>query len=193
MNLGHLGINVSDLDRSVAWYVAVLGARRLGEAFVMPDGTRVRFLAVGSFEIEMIEPATQLPADVDSDTACAGFHLGVTVADAEDELARLSACGVDKISEPEQTGDTAVFAVHGPDGELLRFTARGGQPTAPLVGHLGVNVSGVEDAAAWFERYFGVAAADLEAADVPGGPRARTVPAGPAYLELVGVAVQDGP
>ncbi|MDX2937771.1 VOC family protein [Streptomyces ipomoeae] len=191
MRFGHLGVNVSHLERSVAWYAVVLGAHPTRPAFTMPDGTRVQFLAAGPFEIEMIEPAVQLPAAVDADAAPASFHVGVTVTDTDHELARLRESGLERVSGSEPAGGATSFRVRGPDGELFRFAAHDGHHGGPKVDHLGFNVSDLNGTAAWVERYFGLAASDLPSPDLPEGWAVKTLPVRPASVEMASGPGQD--
>lgn len=184
MKIGHLGVNVSDLERSVSWYGDVLGACPFGGQFTMPDGTRVQFVVIGSFEIEMIEPAVPLPPSAAAGPSPAGFFLGIEIPDRDRESKRLQRNGFQPLPAEIAGTDGEVFQIYGPDGELLRYFAGGPAAEGPRVAHLGITVSDVDGGVEWMRRYFGATPADSSGAGSGPNRYSRRFEAGPTALEL---------
>ncbi|NTU71464.1 MAG: hypothetical protein HGB10_06560 [Coriobacteriia bacterium] len=91
----HIGIVVSDLERSTTFYRA-LGFETVND-LPSEDGSRaIRFVRLGDFEIELFwyaEPAAGAPAPAGRGQL--GFrHLALRTTDIDGTLARLKAAGV---------------------------------------------------------------------------------------------------
>lgn len=90
----HVGIVVSDLDRSTAFYAA-LGFEMTSE-IPFEDGTKaIRFMRCGSLSIELFWYAETFPAPASGGSAQLGFrHLAFLVDDIDATLGELKASGI---------------------------------------------------------------------------------------------------
>ncbi|MFZ5827953.1 MAG: VOC family protein [Bacillota bacterium] len=119
MQVHHIGIMVSDIERSIGWYQRVLGLelvdrRQLGE-------TLLAFLSTGNTQIELIQKGGSYAANGVVN------HVAFAVEDLAAEMARLREAGVSFEERwPRQVwdgGQIAFFA--GPDGETLELFQAG--------------------------------------------------------------------
>lgn len=120
MEMHHIGVMVSDLERSVAWYERMLGLRvierrQLGQ-------TLIAFLdaGAGGAMIELVQRSGGY-----SNEGVVN-HIAFTVQDLDAEMARLRAEGIDFRDEkpiPIWDGGRIAF-FRGPDGELLELVQR---------------------------------------------------------------------
>ncbi|MFZ5814717.1 MAG: VOC family protein [Bacillota bacterium] len=127
MRIHHIGIMVSDIERSVAWYQRVLGfrvadRRELGR-------TRLAFLELAGAQIELIQQEGSCAAE--------GIvnHIAFAVDDLDAAMARLRAEGVSLGDErviPIWDGGRVLF-FEGPDGEVLELF-EAGRPAAGRAG-----------------------------------------------------------
>ncbi|MDR1599980.1 MAG: VOC family protein [Oscillospiraceae bacterium] len=119
--LSHIGVIVSDMDRSIAFYQDALGFT-LDKRETLDGGTRLAFLSAGTCIIELIQraggnvPAAPGPVD----------HICLDVEGIDDLVERLRAKGVVFLSDKVNTlsGGLAGFRnifLTGPDGERLEF------------------------------------------------------------------------
>ncbi|WP_168121037.1 VOC family protein [Paenibacillus sp. HB172176] len=117
----HLGIMVTELERSIAFYTEVLG---MEHTYTLPHTNGVIKLAFLSFpgstetEIELIENYNgNLPAEGKV------HHAAFTVDDIEAEFERIQSLGV-PLRDTEITtlpNGARYFFLYGPDGELLEL------------------------------------------------------------------------
>jgi lactoylglutathione lyase len=124
----HVGIIVSSLERSIAFYENVVGLTYL-ETLLHTNGViRLAFLAFPNSrdtEIELIE-------GYDGDITREGrvHHVAFTVDDLDEEYARVHALHVEGLDESITTlpNGSRYFFFSGPDGEALEFfqSTRGG-------------------------------------------------------------------
>lgn len=124
----HVGIMVSALDKSIAFYEQTVGLAHL-ETITHTNGViRLAFLSFpGSpdTEVELIE-------GFDGQLAAAGrvHHVAFNVDDIEAEFVRIRALGVDSLDEQITSlpNGSRYFFFNGPDGEALEFfqSTRGG-------------------------------------------------------------------
>jgi len=124
----HVGIMVSALDKSIAFYEQTVGLAHL-ETITHTNGViRLAFLSFpGSpdTEVELIE-------GFDGQLADAGrvHHVAFNVDDIEAEFVRIRALGVDSLDEQITSlpNGSRYFFFNGPDGEALEFfqSTRGG-------------------------------------------------------------------
>lgn len=111
-DIHHVSLNVSDTERSLAFYRDILGMALLPRPNFSFGGA---WLDAGNgSQIHLIE------ADVPPSL---GQHVAFRVEDVDRTVAELRASGVD-ISDPKPVGDTDIrqaFA-RDPDGNLLEFS-----------------------------------------------------------------------
>jgi glyoxylase I family protein len=125
----HVGLPVSDLEASIAWYEAALGFAHELTAQV-PEGVRIAFVVNEAGEkVELFELPTDAPAWDGPITALrAGVgHVGFTVSDLEASFERAAAAGGRVVWEPRPSprpGQRIAFLAD-PDGNLIELLAAG--------------------------------------------------------------------
>ena len=142
MKFNHVGISVTDLDRSIAFYRDMLGLEPLGDPFPfsgpqfseimdIPEVQgRMCMIARGDLWLELFEFAN--PAgkakDPEYPVSDRGYsHFGVSVDDIEPVHAKLAAAGV-RIHGPIQTfAGSGVRAIYcrDPDGNVFEVLQPG--------------------------------------------------------------------
>lgn len=124
----HVGISVSDMERSLKWYKKVLGFDQLlKDDYVPPLGARICFIrGCGGFEIELFQydapkaiPSDRLVPNTDLQTI-GTKHAAFETDDMPALKAHFVACGVDIAHEVTMDGEAVMF-VRDPDGILLEF------------------------------------------------------------------------
>lgn len=117
MKVHHFAIEVSDLEKSIAFYEGMVGYH-LEKRFQW--GTeRIAFLKLGSSRLELVQPERFVPRLSNS-------HLAFEVEDVKEVCDRLVGDGYSLEEGPFtwETGCKSVF-FSGPDGELLEFIEAG--------------------------------------------------------------------
>lgn len=106
----HVSLNVTDLDRSLAFWVDLVGLRPVPRPAFGFDGA---WLAVGDQQLHLLAIG-RVPPD-------GGQHFAVAVGDLDGAVAHLRAAGVE-VSEPSAlpTGARQSFC-HDPDGNRLEL------------------------------------------------------------------------
>jgi catechol 2,3-dioxygenase-like lactoylglutathione lyase family enzyme len=133
----HVGLSVSDLERSIGFYRDVIGfslARvmecppemRLGEVVGLPGcRARIAHLQTGKAMLELFEyrDPSGKPLLPDRSQADIGFiHVGITSTDVREDHARLRAKGVRFIHEPiEFRPGVWIAYFYGPDNEVCEI------------------------------------------------------------------------
>ena len=124
----HVGISVSDMERSLKWYKEVLGfGELLKDDYVPPLGARICFIrGCGGYEIELFQydqpkaiPSERLTPNSDLQTI-GTKHAAFETDDMPALKAHFVACGVDIAHEVTMDGEAVMF-VRDPDGVLLEF------------------------------------------------------------------------
>jgi len=124
----HVGISVSDMERSLKWYKEVLGfGELLKDDYVPPLGARICFIrGCGGYEIELFQydnpkaiPSDRLVPNTDLQTI-GTKHAAFETDDMPALKAHFVACGVDIAHEVTMDGEAVMF-VRDPDGVLLEF------------------------------------------------------------------------
>jgi catechol 2,3-dioxygenase-like lactoylglutathione lyase family enzyme len=119
--LGHLGLRVTDLGRSVAFYEGVLGFQKLREL-----NDHALFNAHG-FILALNAASTEMPRNDRFSPFRVGLdHLALAVADPatlEGMKAALDAAGVanNGVQQDEVTGGTPYISFYDPDGIAWEF------------------------------------------------------------------------
>lgn len=124
----HVGISVSDMERSLKWYKEVLGfGELLKDDYVPPLGARICFIrGCGGYEIELFQydQPKEIPSDrltPNSDLQTIGTkHAAFETDDMPALKAHFVACGVDIAHEVTMDGEAVMF-IRDPDGVLLEF------------------------------------------------------------------------
>jgi lactoylglutathione lyase len=139
LRTGHIGLNVTDLDRSLAFYRDVLGFGVLGEGKEGDDGER-RYAFLGSLSGDG-RPVLTLwqQARGPYDTGLAGLHHLALEADSVERVREyetaLRAYGVTfayegVVAHREGSASGGIF-FHDPDGTRLEIFAASGAEEAP--------------------------------------------------------------
>jgi catechol 2,3-dioxygenase-like lactoylglutathione lyase family enzyme len=124
----HVGLTVSDLDRSQLWYRDALGLE-LQLSFELPGGARGAMLrGAGGARVELFEVAGAEPglsfADPPTAMRTNGFgHVAFETDDLEAEYARALAAGAGDVWAPRQSPepDRRMAFIHDPDGNLIEL------------------------------------------------------------------------
>ena len=121
LRFAHVAFRVSDIDRTIAWYRDVLGAKVV--AHVEAVGPKPEYYYAEFANGQMVEffthgqPAPEAPPDA------VGFaHLSLQVDDIEEALAHINAVGA-IISRPyfEGRAGQKVFFLADPDGHQIEL------------------------------------------------------------------------
>lgn len=134
--MNHVGVSVSDLERSVAFYRDVLGMSvvvrgdfgddRYRRVLGLEDPRgRAALLRLGSFQIELFEFASPAPraGDINRPVCDHGItHFCLDVADIHVAYQRLKAEGVRFHCPPEEfAGEAIVTYARDPDGNVFEL------------------------------------------------------------------------
>ena len=121
--LDHVGILVTDMDRSLRFYCEVLGLELLRRLPRGAAGVAVAVLKVGDQEINVFSDPAFAPARPGDDPAVIDhFCLQVESATIEDPVGALHQAGVEIAKGPVERRDGTSLFVSDPDGcrvELL--------------------------------------------------------------------------
>ena len=114
-NLAHIGLQVSDTERSLKFYTEALGGEKDFE-YEMRSGAHLTFVKFGDFSIELVYKKR--------DDRVAGInHFAIEVPDIYAAVRRIAEAGF-KASEEDigPMGDHAknIF-ITGPDGEIIEL------------------------------------------------------------------------
>ncbi|MFJ1867657.1 VOC family protein [Streptomyces sp. NPDC088097] len=134
LRTGHVGLNVTDLDRSLAFYRGALGFETLGEGAA--EGRRHAFLGRDG---ELVLTLWEQAADRYSPAAAGLHHLALTAGGIEEVRAyeeRLRDLGVDFahegiVAHGEGATSGGIF-FHDPDGIRLEISVPTGAQGAPV-------------------------------------------------------------
>lgn len=133
LRTGHVGLNVTDLDRSLAFYRDALGFETLGEG--KEEGRRFAFLGQDG---ELVLTLWQQAEDRYAPAAAGLHHLALSAGTAEQVRAyeeRLRGLGVEfayegVVAHGEGAASGGIF-FHDPDGTRLEISVPTGLQGAP--------------------------------------------------------------
>ena len=126
--LDHLVVNVTDVERSAAWYARVLGMRRLDSEQQSGQPPRTAML-FGRQKINLRPMGATKEAWFTADHAAAGSDdlCFLTEATPDAVVAHLTACGVAVVSGPEPRsgarGTIQSVYCRDPDGSLIEIAS----------------------------------------------------------------------
>lgn len=137
MKMHHVGISVSDIERSIAFYRDMLGMEQACEIFPFGGENfsqimdlenvqgRMCVIAKGNVQLELFEFSHPKPATRDPNYSVGDrgiSHFGVEISDIESTYARLRAAGV-RFHSPVLTFMSGMRAAYGrdPDGNVFEL------------------------------------------------------------------------
>lgn len=124
----HVGMTVSDMDRSVAFYVGLLGlklvVRRKG-----PAGNEMAFLDARGAQLEIVAPADGAMRAEDAKPGHSGLrHLTFHVESVDTAYAALEAAGVEMLEPPRDAHNRDIVRrvafCRDPDGIVVELAER---------------------------------------------------------------------
>ena len=114
--LTHIGIMVTDLNRSEEFYTEVIGCRKSGK--IENDDVRIAFMDFTNGTIELV----QLMKGDEEIYQSPHSHLAFTVDDIDQEFDRVKSLGIETVEDsPRDFSGGRLFFFKGPDGEHLEF------------------------------------------------------------------------
>jgi glyoxylase I family protein len=115
--LDHVGITVTDMDRSLRFYCGVLGLELLRRRARGPGGIASAVLTVGEQEINVFSDPGFAPVHLGANrTGLDHFCLEIASATIEDLVAALRQAGVEIAKGPVRQRDGMSLFVSDPDG-----------------------------------------------------------------------------
>jgi glyoxylase I family protein len=125
INFAHVGMTVSSIDRSIAFYVDLLGLR-LVDRRPGTQGDEVAFVDAGGCMLELIGPSTGALLAEDVAAGRAGLlHLTFRVGDVDATVEAVRAAGGEVVEPPRdaynKTMAKRVAFCRDPDGILVEF------------------------------------------------------------------------
>jgi catechol 2,3-dioxygenase-like lactoylglutathione lyase family enzyme len=121
--LDHVGLTVSDMDRSLNFYVG-LGLELLRRSEQGPDGASSAVLKVGDQEINVFCRPDFVPIHRDEPHGIDHFCLMMESATIDDLVEALRQAGIDIVSGPVKRRDGTALFVNDPDGARVELQIR---------------------------------------------------------------------
>lgn len=117
--LNHIGIVVSDLDRSVDFYTKLLGAKKVWGAKVEESGMEIAYLQLAQGLVELL-------CFTDNILPIGTNHLGFYSDNLDEDFARIVEHGAEPVVEPRLAGSGAgrQAIVRDPDGVSIELVQR---------------------------------------------------------------------
>lgn len=124
----HVGMTVSNMDRTIEFYCTVLGLR-LHLRKTAPDGSDLAFLDAGGGMLEIFAPSDGAARAVDVPEGTSGLrHLTFLFESIDDTFAKLEKAGVELKERPRLAVNREVLHkvafVRDPDGILIELAER---------------------------------------------------------------------
>lgn len=126
----HVGMTVSNMDRTIVFYCDLLGLR-LHLRKVTAEGADLAFLDAGGGMLEIIAPVNGAKRAEDVPDGRAGLrHLTFLFESVEETFAKLEAAGVAVVERPRKAFNSEVLYkvafLRDPDGILIELAERAG-------------------------------------------------------------------
>jgi len=116
MKFGHIGIKVLDVEKSIAFYEAVLEAKVIKD-YVYPN-SRLVFMEVGGTVVELISKPENEERPLGPIE-----HIAFKIDDLEAQMEKLKALNID-YTPPRVVGSAEIIFIDGPNNERFEFVAR---------------------------------------------------------------------
>ncbi|HHV08045.1 MAG TPA: methylmalonyl-CoA epimerase [Firmicutes bacterium] len=118
-NLDHVGVQVANLKRSIAFYQEMLGLKLQSQEDLSTRGLKKAMLVAGSGIVELLEYVDEPVPNSDGPIA----HMAFRVSDIDNAWAQLKKAGVKLVDEvPRQLeGGMKIAFLRGPDNELIEL------------------------------------------------------------------------
>ena len=113
--LDHVGLKVTDMDRSLDFYQR-LGLTLLRTAGPNADGERSAVMQIGNQELNVFSHPRFAAAGTEDAVGMDHFCLLVDSASVDDLIADLRQAGIDMLKGPAKRRDGTALFVHDPDG-----------------------------------------------------------------------------
>jgi catechol 2,3-dioxygenase-like lactoylglutathione lyase family enzyme len=97
--LNHVGTRIRDLDDSLAFWVGILGAKVVSEAFIPSSRTDCVYLQIADGMVELLRPA-----DPPAETTFGLDHIAFMTDDLDSEHQRLVGAGFESLVDPKVAG-----------------------------------------------------------------------------------------
>ena len=126
----HVGLTVSDIDRSLSFYVDLIGMTLKLRRRSPNGGAEVAFVEAAGAQLELIRPDgdIRVPARRVPDTEAGMRHLTFNFDDMDATFDRLVAAGVTVIEKPRDAYNRDILArvafVLDPDGVVIELAQR---------------------------------------------------------------------
>ena len=123
--LDHVGLTVTDMDRSLRFYCEVLGLELLRRSATSAAGLASAVLKVGDQEINMFSNPAFAPVRLDDNLAGIDhFCLEIESATIDDLVGALRQAGVNIAKGPVQRRDGISLFVSDPDGSRVELIVK---------------------------------------------------------------------
>jgi catechol 2,3-dioxygenase-like lactoylglutathione lyase family enzyme len=127
--LDHVGLKVTDMDKTLHFYHQVLGLELLRTSGANADGVRSAVLKAGGQEINVFSRPDFVSVASDNAVGMDHFCLNMDAASIDDVMADLRQAGVDIFRGPVERRDGTSVFVYDPDGVHVELRLAKG-PTA---------------------------------------------------------------
>jgi len=117
MKFGHIGIKVTDMEKSLEFYTKVLECKIL-KNYTYPE-SHIVFLDAHGTIIELVYKEKNEKRDMGPVE-----HIAFKVENLEEKIEKLKEYGIKDISEPKIVGKGKIVFFNGPDNERFEYVCR---------------------------------------------------------------------